>query len=132
GADLTGESDSTAAIQAAIDAAEAAGGGVVYLPEGFYQLSVAPEATTALTIGVSNVILRGAGSDRTFLFNTSYRMRGKSVIQVGDFSVNWGDAVSDKSLLQKDYPGPALELALDSITAFKVGDWVAVHSPATD
>jgi hypothetical protein len=37
GADRTGASDSAVAIQAALDAAEQAGGGIVYLPAGFYK-----------------------------------------------------------------------------------------------
>lgn len=39
GADSTGAKDSTAAIQNAINAVEAAGGGTVYLPEGTYKVS---------------------------------------------------------------------------------------------
>lgn len=38
GADITGVADSKAAIQAAIDAADAAGGGTVYFPDGTYLL----------------------------------------------------------------------------------------------
>jgi len=39
GADPTGTADSTAAIQAAIDAAAFAGGGVAYLPAGTFKVS---------------------------------------------------------------------------------------------
>jgi hypothetical protein len=56
---LTDERD-WAAIQSALDAVNAAGGGCVYFPPGTYRLG------TALTIG-SNVMLQGAGQEVTIL-----------------------------------------------------------------
>ncbi|MBN1673510.1 MAG: hypothetical protein JXR37_20865 [Kiritimatiellae bacterium] len=56
GADKTGKQDSSAAIQKAIDAAEAAGAGIVYLPAGFYSV------TNGLRVKQSRIVLRGAGS----------------------------------------------------------------------
>ena len=64
--------DDAAAIQAAINAANTAGGGVVYLPAGSYDLKTWSGATarqTALTMK-SNVVLKGAGqSSTTMLFS---------------------------------------------------------------
>lgn len=54
-----GTLDVTAAIQAAIDAAEAAGGGIVYCPAGKYK------TTAKLTINVSGVFLVGDGPKAT-------------------------------------------------------------------
>jgi hypothetical protein len=62
GADPMGTTDSTAAIQGAIGAAESAGGGVVLIPEGLYRID------GVLTISASNVVLRGAGPDKSRLF----------------------------------------------------------------
>jgi hypothetical protein len=64
GADPTGSKDSTAAIQGAIAAAESAGGGVVQIPEGLYRLD------GVLTVSASNVVLRGAGPEKSRLFFT--------------------------------------------------------------
>ena len=64
GADPTGGKDSTAAIQGAIAAAESAGGGVVQIPEGLYRLD------GVLTVSASNVVLRGAGPEKSRLFFT--------------------------------------------------------------
>lgn len=55
GADKTGTADSTAAIQAAFNAANSAGGGVVRIPAGTYKL------TSALTI-YSGITLIGDGA----------------------------------------------------------------------
>lgn len=55
GADNTGTNDCHTAIQAAITAAQSAGGGVVYLPQGTYKL------TSALTVSADNVVICGAG-----------------------------------------------------------------------
>lgn len=54
GATGDGTTDDTSAIQAALNAAEAAGGGTVFLPKGTYQIS------TALKLP-SGVVLQGAG-----------------------------------------------------------------------
>ncbi|MFT4624829.1 MAG: hypothetical protein ACI8PZ_003492 [Myxococcota bacterium] len=63
GADPTGGSDSTAAIQAAIDAI-APTGGVVWLPAGEYRVDDLLEVTAPGTV------LRGDGPDATFLWFT--------------------------------------------------------------
>lgn len=70
GADATGAADSTASISAAIGAASATGG-VVWFPAGEYRID------DRLTVASSNVVLRGAGSDATFLrFTRSAGMNG--------------------------------------------------------
>ena len=65
GADPTGAVDSTPGIQAAIDAAEAAGGGDLHLPEGSYR------ADGLLLVDAPGVLLVGDGPDRSRLWFTS-------------------------------------------------------------
>jgi hypothetical protein len=72
GADATGASESAPAIQAALDAAAAAGGGVVLVPAGLYVIS------QILQIG-SGVALQGAGMGVTTIQAAS----GFSPSQVG-------------------------------------------------
>lgn len=62
GADPTGTSDCVTAVQAAIDAAEAASGGCVFFPPGTYRFN------SGLTITTSNVTLMGSGRGSTLLF----------------------------------------------------------------
>ena len=57
-----GTTDDTDAIQAAIDAAGAAGGGEVYIPEGTFRFG------TALTVDSDNVTIRGAGMNASILY----------------------------------------------------------------
>jgi hypothetical protein len=64
GAKGDGATDDTAAIQAAITAAGAAGGGLVLLPKGTY-------AYTTLALNTGNVALRGVGSTATLLKQTA-------------------------------------------------------------
>jgi hypothetical protein len=54
--------DDTAAIQAAIESAGAAGGGVVFLPKGRYEIHQTSDAPF-LHISHDNVILRGQGAE---------------------------------------------------------------------
>ncbi|MFV8751366.1 glycosyl hydrolase family 28-related protein [Nannocystaceae bacterium ST9] len=64
GADPSGASDSTAAIQATIDAVAQAGGGVVMIPAGSYRCD------DLLAVTTSNLVIRGEGPDQTFLWFT--------------------------------------------------------------
>jgi hypothetical protein len=60
GADLTGATDSAAAVQSAIDAANAAGGGVVLIPRGTARIK------SGLTL-YSNVTLQGVGRNASII-----------------------------------------------------------------
>ncbi|MCY1056708.1 glycosyl hydrolase family 28-related protein [Nannocystis sp. SCPEA4] len=66
GADPTGTSDATAALQAAIDAAAQAGGAVVRLPEGLYRVD------GQLTVTSSNTVIAGAGAEQSRLWFTEF------------------------------------------------------------
>lgn len=61
GAIGNGTNDDTGAIQAAVNAAVAAGGGIVYFPPGTYNV------TGTITIGSANVTLLGAAVDASVL-----------------------------------------------------------------
>ncbi len=66
GADITGAADATAPIQAAIAAAQSAGGGVVYFPAGLYRCD------GTLLVTQSNVVLQGAGADSSRVYFTQW------------------------------------------------------------
>ncbi|MBL6975329.1 MAG: hypothetical protein ISR64_06305 [Deltaproteobacteria bacterium] len=65
-ADPTGATDSTAAIQAAIDAVASAGGGSVYIPPGFYRVD------GQLVVKSSFTVIRGDGADLSQLHFTQF------------------------------------------------------------
>ncbi len=62
-----GVTDDTAAIQAAVDAAAAAGGGQVYVPSGTYIVSGGEEASDGCIMLKSNVYMYGDGMGETTL-----------------------------------------------------------------
>lgn len=64
GADSSGSSDATQKIQNAIDAAEQNGGGIVYFPAGKYRVQ------GRLNVRSSNIVLKGAGPEKSRLFFT--------------------------------------------------------------
>jgi len=132
-ADPTGATDSTSAIQSAINAAGAAGGGVVYLPAGAYRLSVS--GSQALLIDKSGVVLRGAGRDQTFLVNTTTSMRGKVVIRVrGPVSESafWpAGTTSNSRALSADLLHSTRVIPVTGTTPFSVGDTVVIRNDLT-
>lgn len=132
GADAGGETDATLAIQSAIHAAEANGGGVVYLPAGTFKISKPEGEDRCLYIQGSNVVLRGAGVDRTFLYNSTYEMRNSEIIRVRPpHWGRWTDEASASVLLVRDELGPSKSLKLASVARFAAGDWVVLHNPTT-
>lgn len=128
GADPSGATDSTAAIQAAIDAAAATGGGVVFLPPGEFRVAPQGNNRFSLSISSSNIVLRGAGVEQTFLLNTSHLMRGKNVIQIAPPSTQTGVAVN----ITADLPGPTHRIPVANPNAFTVGDMVRVEWAFTE
>jgi uncharacterized repeat protein (TIGR02543 family) len=124
GADPTGASDSTLAIQSAINAAADAGGGVVFLPAGEFLVSPQGTSNHCLRISSSNVVLRGAGVAQTFLLNTSYSMRGKSVIQVSPSS---SPSLGTARNITANLPGPTHRIPVENAGAFARGNIVRLQ-----
>jgi hypothetical protein len=134
-ADPTGVTDATAAIQSAINAAESAGGGVVYLPAGTYRLSVPAAQTQALLIDAGNVVLRGAGVGQTFLLNTTTtNLRSKAVIRVRDGTEMsfYRTSGTTSVALSRDLLNSTTVIPVASTAGFAVGDTVVVRNDIGD
>jgi hypothetical protein len=134
-ADPDGKENSTAAIQAAIDEAGRRGGGVVFLPEGTYRIAPPSGASSALRIAQDNVILRGGGPDKTFLFNDETSMRFRSVIEVKAIdSARWYSEDADliKSPASRDIPNQSTVIPVQNASLFSPGDLVMIRNDLTD
>ncbi len=141
-ADRTGVLDATAAIQTALDAAGAAGGGIVYLPPGTYRIKPPGGADYALSISHSGVVLRGAGSSETFLFNDETYMRYKSVIRVAPPGwTGWHAPVPNTEVkIAQDVGYPTHVIPVIATTTqgryptprFQKGDWVVLRADCTE
>lgn len=122
GADPTGATDSTVAIQAAIDAAAASGGGVVVLSAGTYLVD------DVLTVTASNVVIRGAGAGVTFVRFT--RASGMSYLSHLTFrgTVTEGPDL----LLSADGASRDTTVYVDDASSLSVGDRVHLGWVITD
>ncbi len=131
-ADSSGGDDATAAIQAAINDAGAAGGGIVFLPEGTY--TVAPGANScSLRIRSNGVVLRGAGAARTFLLNTATVMRGKKMILFQPSSGSWHTPLAGSSrVITEDCGYPITTIPLENVAGLSVGDTVILRADCTE
>ncbi|MDQ8208889.1 glycosyl hydrolase family 28-related protein [Coraliomargarita sp. SDUM461003] len=120
-ADASGETDASVAIQAAIEAAEEAGGGVVYLPEGLYRCE------KNFTIHRSHIVIRGAGVGQTRLLFADYSSSKTVNIQfLGD------DAVVEETALTTDVAAYSQVLLVEDASGFEVGDDIDVGWVITD
>jgi hypothetical protein len=120
GADPSGKLDSTAAIQAAINTAANAGGGVVFIPAGYYRIN------GELSITRSGVVIRGAGPGLTKLRFTS----SKSGIPHIGFT---GKLVHATNItLTQDGLNLSNILRVSNAASLKVGDDIAIGWVITD
>ncbi len=132
-ADNTGKKDATAAIQKALDAAGAKGGGVVFLPEGIYRITIPEDAKQALWIKHSNVVLKGAGMGKTKLFLDQDNSRWKSLILAKPENQVWIFwEAGDKSEVTSDLLRPTRVIPVADASIFKPGDLVALKNRVTD
>jgi hypothetical protein len=102
GADNSGVSDSRAAINAAITACNAAGGGTVYMPPGTYSITVAdhPVEGSGTQTGLvmrSKVILAGAGPEATILKLADNQAASVSSYMIAHYNVTTAGGDSDFS-----------------------------------
>ena len=133
GADPSGSSDSTAALQAALDAAAAAGGGVVQMPAGTFRISPQGSNTFVLRIQHSGVVLRGAGAGQTFLLNTSHQMRGRHIIVAnGPSNAAWASQTNPVTAITTDLMQPTRTIPVQDPGGFAVGDEVIVRADPGD
>jgi hypothetical protein len=116
GADPSGTSNSTVAIQDAINAASAAGGGVVYMPAGTYKVAPVGTSSYSLRIATGNIVLRGAGVTQTYILNTNYVMRSKKIISIGP-TASLGSWVA----ITSDLPGPTRPASVLAIKCSWIG-----------
>ena len=128
-ADPTGQTDATTAIQQAIDTAEEAGGGVVYLPTGTYQVNPQMNKSYSLAITSSNIVLKGDGVDKTFIYNASENMKQKEIIRVG--TGGW-----KRSNVTTKLAASALEptslLTVENTQGFETGDYLVITFDTTE
>jgi hypothetical protein len=127
GADPSGTADSTGAIQAAIDAAGAAGGGVVSLPAGTFKIAHSG-GNEVLRLADNGVVLRGSGSDQTFILNTTISMRNLAVIRIRGRNPTEGPSIEVTS----DITTPSKRLYLTDVSSFTVGDQIEVRRDFTE
>ena len=129
-ADKSGRNDATSKIQAAIDAAEANGGGVVYLPAGTYRVSTGSKSQ-ALEINRSNVVLRGDGPGRTFIYNYTNQMNRKRIIRVTGGG-SWNSTGANATKITKDLMRPTRTIPVENTNGYAKGDLVIIRSEFTN
>ncbi len=129
-ANKTGETDVTMVIQKALNDVGQAGGGVVYLPAGTYKVNPG-NAETALRIQYKNTVLRGAGTDSTFIFNSNSYMRQKSIIWLMGDWCTWSTVTGTTAKLTTDLMYPTRVIPVKSVQGFAKGDDIILRTDGT-
>jgi hypothetical protein len=115
--------DATPSIQAAIDAAEAAGGGVVWIPEGTWRLD------GVVRVRGDGVVVRGAGSESTRLFFSQHQgLSNRAHITLGA-----APRLGPHLPLRSDAGSRTARIVVDGDgDAWEVGDELVVGKVITD
>ncbi|MFY7954085.1 MAG: glycosyl hydrolase family 28-related protein, partial [Armatimonadaceae bacterium] len=132
GADRTGSTDSSTAIQSAVDRASASGGGLVWLPRGTFRVGVPAGKSAALTVAADHVVLRGAGAGRTRLINHTASMRDRSVVCFDSDPRPRRAGIGFSPIpLGEDIEGPWTEITLTDVSGLSVGSEIVLRADAT-
>lgn len=114
--------DSTSGFQAAIDAAQSEGGGVVWVPEGLYRLD------GKLSVTGSQIVIRGAGSSKSKLYFTlATNMSDQSHIKFSGTLTTDGDQPLVSDGLSRSHL-----LEVEDATEFQTGDDVTIGWTITE
>ncbi|MBN2496687.1 MAG: hypothetical protein JXR96_19005 [Deltaproteobacteria bacterium] len=122
GADPDGQADSTAALQAALDEAGQAGGGVVLVPEGLYRCD------GLLAVDRSGVVLRGEGAERSRVFFT----RDGDMDNLASIGFYGSPASGPDLLLAEDARERSFEVSVWDRADLAPGDDVELGAVITD
>lgn len=122
GADPAGVEDSTAAIQAAIDAASLEASGTVHLPAGTYRVD------GLLTVRHSGVVLAGDGSDLTRVYFTA----GSGMTDINHLQFSGAMEPGPGLALVTDIAAGDTRIPLERVEDLRVGDEVGVGMVITD
>ncbi|HYW95114.1 MAG TPA: glycosyl hydrolase, partial [Bacteroidales bacterium] len=131
-ADNTGTEDVTDIIQQALDNVGSSGGGVVYLPAGTYRIATPDSRDYGLRIKYDSTVLRGAGTDSTFIFHDQTYLRLKNIIEVYGEYAGWHHEYGAKTNITVDLNDPTRLIPVTSVAGFKAGDLVVVKSTPTE
>lgn len=121
------------AFQAAIDAAEANGSGIVFFPPGRYHLNTAADAGTPILIQGSNIVVRGSGmkAGGTELFmERNLEPTDPESLQSTPFMIEVRPlSLSDGTLttVTADAPRMSYELQVASTTSITVGQRITLY-----
>ena len=116
------DADSTAGFQSALDAAVAAGGGVVFVPAGLYRCD------GLLSVKASNVVLRGEGPQASRIYFTRHdTMTGKAHI-----SFTGSGATDIETALVADGEARLSTIAVEDASQLAVGDDISIGWVITD
>lgn len=140
-ADPSGERDSTESIQAAIDQASEAGGGIVFIPEGKYRIGpTTPYANgrkrAVFHIQTDHIVIRGAGPEKTHLLNDDPMMRSTSIFNVSPQIRQSGPPLwfvpeSETLPLSEDLEKGTSTIQVDNVENYAVGDTICIREDVT-
>jgi Domain of unknown function (DUF4955)/Immunoglobulin domain/Pectate lyase superfamily protein len=118
-----------AGIQAAIDAAESAGGGVVLFPAGQFRVNPTEDSNHFITIQGSNIVLRGAGSGAggTEILMVA-KKQGGSMFRIAPTS--WG--ATTVANITADATRETFWVTVDSAAQLSVGQRVIIRYQSTE
>lgn len=116
GADPEGMSDSTAALQAALDAAAVAGGAVVAIPAGIFKIE------GRLSVTGSGTVIAGVGAEQSRLWFTGF----EDMSYKAHLTFAGEPQLGDEVLLVSDGAARSRTIAVADAGALAVGDEVAI------
>lgn len=123
-----GKSDKKA-IQKAIKAAAKNGEGVVFFPEGKFRVNTEEDSKEVITIPSSNIVLRGAGMDKSILFfEKDLQPKDPNKLWTVPYAIKTQARGAKKHLANvvADAQRETFKVEVDKPSSFQKGDWVVL------
>ncbi|MDQ8180326.1 DUF4955 domain-containing protein [Pelagicoccus sp. SDUM812005] len=125
------EKSDRAAIQAAVDAAQEAGGGVVLFPPGRFELNAIGDVDS-LRVSGSKIVFRGAGAEKggsILSMKEAMPPPPPMKLWMSPYAIEVGDRSEDERIgkILANAEAGERRIQVENASALRVGDWIALR-----
>ncbi len=117
------------AIERAVGAIVTAGSGVLYIPEGVFDIHTEQDEESSILIVGGNIILKGAGRDLSFLRMSDTMEPATSELYSSPpaIEIKHQSTISQLTTIEGDAPKGSFSVEVGSTAGIAAGDWICLY-----
>ncbi len=129
-----GKSD-RAAFEATIAAVAKNGGGIIYFPEGVFDIHAEGDPDETIAINTSNTVIKGAGRDKsTILISAPNHPKDPNKLWTSPTTIVFSARGAERKItdITGDSPRGSFTIEVASSEGLKAGDWINITLPSNN